>query len=174
MTKPMYRLFPHLFAFNVNTKKHVRKDSNVYKKQFAANPELFRETESMFPPVNVPATIPERIPEAKAAPPSIGNPLPEPERVLTRAEIDAALSRRAQERVRDLVDTELKTNPDPYNGLKSPELEVMLRAFIKSKLDNAPVKKGKPKFLLRPVAKKNEESSSSGGSDSDDYDDPEY
>lgn len=176
----MYRLHPDLFMYNTKTKKHIRRDGKAFKKQFAADPTIFVESSGILPNVNVPARVPERQPEPLPAPPAIGNPLPQPEPVLTQEEIRKQLSQRAQAKVSDLVAEELKTNPNPYKGKPTQELERMLRAFIRTTLsEEEEAKKAKekakatkkPKFVIRkPQTSEDDESESEGESGTEDED----
>jgi hypothetical protein len=78
--------------------------------------------------------------------------------MLTRDQRDAGLLKQAQEKVRVIVENELKENPAPYAAKDSPELESLLRKFILAKLAEKAeeaakkAKKAKPravKFTLR-------------------------
>ncbi len=173
MTLPLYKKHPDLYCFNSVTKRHLLKKSPAFKKAFAADPSIFVETITMFlpPAQEIPIITTERAPEPLPPSPIIGDPLPVPERQLTREEIEKNISIASQEKVRQIVDEELKTNPVPYEGKKSPELEAMLRAVILAKLTPKPInskaKKAKgPVFTLRPPVIQ-EDSSDETGPDSE-------
>ena len=69
MSEPVYKQQPALFAFNTVTKKHMLKSGRAYKKAFAANPEHFVETVTMFPAKPVTVTpIPEPVQQEPRAP----------------------------------------------------------------------------------------------------------
>lgn len=168
---PLYKQHPDQYAYNSTTKRHMLKSSPAFKKRFAENPDQFVETALMFS-VTVPTVPAPRAPEPAPAPPVIGDPLPKPESLLTHEEIEKNVSKQMQDRVRSIVDSELKSNPEPYEGKKSPELEELLRAFIIQKLDSKkkPDKKKaapKSKFTLRPVPPPNSDSSESDPDSSD-------
>src|SRR4051812_11759130 len=97
MPTPMYKLYPNDFMYNTQTKKHVRRDGKAFKKRFAADPTIWVESASILPPMNVPATIPERRPEPPPPPPAIGGPIPVPKVELTQEEIKNQVIQRARE-----------------------------------------------------------------------------
>lgn len=178
MPPARYRTSPQDYMYNTETKRHIKKSSKQFEKAYIANPAIFVETAALLPPINVPATVPDRVPEPPPPMPAIGNPLPQPERQLTRDEIDRGVTQRAQQAIRDLVETELKDNPGPYKNQESPEMERLLRQFIISKLEEsteAKKSKAKPaakakksKFVIRKPQTSEEDDDVTEGTSEDD------
>lgn len=171
MSVQLYKQYPNLYMFNSETKRHMLKASPKFKRAFRENPEKFSETVLMHPPM-IPAPpvlgLPaKKLPEPQ---PDIGTLPPLPERVLTPEEVEKQLSVKMREKVREVVDTELKVNPEPYKNVKSPDLEVMLRALIIKKLGKdtiVPAKKGKPKPVFKLCAPAPSESDDSNYDEDD-------
>src|SRR5690606_10504540 len=100
MSEPVYKQQPALFAFNTVTKKHMLKSGRAYKKAFAANPEHFVETVTMFPAK--PVTVMQQEPR---------DPIPADDQTVAKQ----------RELIQQLIRQEIKQNSKPYEGKSSAE-----------------------------------------------------
>src|SRR4051794_14705863 len=104
MPEPRYKKYPHLYAYNSTTKKHILKSSDLYKNLNRSAPQTLVETKSMFPdPIEPPIELPlAPAPEVPSPAVHIGDPLPEPPKPHPDYERE-----QMQARVRELIKEEI-------------------------------------------------------------------
>jgi len=153
MPEPQYRLFPHNYAYNTKIKRHILKSGEAYRKLIRDDPSCLVETSTMFSPPPGPNTVQLPLPppprEIPTPGPHIGEPLPQ-QPLLTSSQDDENEAMR--NRVRYIIQQELKQNPSTYADRSADEMSGLFRKLLINKLaPSADSKKSKP--LAKPAAK---------------------
>jgi len=129
MSDPVYKQYPTLYAFNTKTKKHMLKSGRACKKAYAANPEHFVESATMFQ-TRIVAVPPVAInPEPVAINPGPVTSNPEP----PHPQEDPSITKQ-RELIQQLIRQEIKQNSKPYEGKSSAELDLLFRQLLVAKL----------------------------------------
>ena len=130
MPDPIYRQHPELYAYSLETKKHMLRSGRAYKKAFEVNPEQFVDSSSMF-----------QTPQILHAPAVTTPPLPAPK---VEVPIEVKKHEVAREQVKAIISAEVTENPKVYAGKSKPELDSMFRALLIERLSaSAPPQKAK-------------------------------
>ena len=177
MPDPIYRQHPELYAYSLETKKHMLRSGRAYKKTFEVKPKQFVDSSSMF-----------QTPQILHAPAVTTPPLPVPN---VEVPIEVKKHEVAREQVKTIISAELTENPKVYAGKSKPELDSMFRALLIARLtDTAPppkaklttinkstklanvatkpkLKQKKPKFKLREIVSSEDEGDENQSSESD-------
>ena len=131
MPDPIYRQHPELYAYSLETKKHMLRSGRAYKKVFEVNPGQFVDSSSMF-----------QTPQILHAPAVTTPPLPPPK---VEVPIEVKKHEVAREQVKQIISADLTENAASYAGKSKPELDSMFRALLIDRLSaSAPAQKAKP------------------------------
>lgn len=140
-----YKLYPDEYMYNTETRRHTLRTGDAFKKKFRENPALFIESRSVLPaePIEPPVQLP--LPPASPVElkiPHIGAKLPKPEPPPAEDVQDLAL----RQKVKELIQAELKQNPREYENKSADEMSRAFRAMLIERLapPSAPAKSGRP------------------------------
>lgn len=126
----MWQQFSSRYAYNKTSCRHLLKSGRAYKSAFAANPDNFVESATMVETEAIHhANIPVQ-PVSVVVPPLSLAPIRQPND-------DQALIETQRALVQQLIRDELKSNPKPYEGKQTEDLDVLFRQLLVAKLIKA-------------------------------------